>query len=222
MGATSLPFTREMVVVHKMFRREFGNGSAWVRRVAAGDTAQAQRVTAHMEVTFDALHHHHEAEDIHLWPLLRQRAADHGALLDDMEHQHEGIDPALAKARDAGSAWAATADEASREAFAAALDEMVGPLMAHLDQEEAEILPLAQRLLSEDEWSKLGEHAVAAAPKKALLRGFGGILEDATPEERTMMTSVLPPPVRLMYRFWGRGAYIRDATAVRGVAPSGL
>lgn len=222
MGTTSLPFTREMVVVHKMFRREFGNASLWVRRVAPGDTAQAQRVTTHLDTIFDALHHHHEAEDIHLWPLLRERATEHGELLDRMEAQHEGIDPALERARAAGAAWVASGDESAREGFAAALDEMVGPLMAHLDQEEAEILPLAQRMLSEEEWARLGEYVVGTTPKKVLINGFGGILEDATPQEREMMMGVLPLPGRLMYQFLGKRAYIKEATAVRGVAPTGL
>ena len=222
MSTSSLPFTREMVVVHKMFRRELGNGSAWVRRVGLGDVAQAQLVNDHLGSIFDTLHHHHEAEDLHLWPLLRERAADHAALLDQMQAQHAGIDPALEKARSLGATWARKADEASRDAYADALDEMAGPLMAHLDQEEAEILPLAQKLLTEQEWSQLGNHAVTATPKKLLITGFGGILEDATPQERDMMLGVLPAPARLLYRVWGKGAYIKQATAVRGVAPTGL
>jgi iron-sulfur cluster repair protein YtfE (RIC family) len=89
----------------------------------------------HLETDFDTLPHHHGAEDIHLWPLLRERAADQGELLDEMEAQHEGIDPALDRVRSLGGAWAQRADEGTRDAFAEALDEMVGPLMAHLDQE---------------------------------------------------------------------------------------
>ena len=96
MAGSALPFTREMVVVHKLFRREFSHGASWVRRVAEGDTKQAQLVYTHMKKDFDLLHHHHEAEDINLWPRLRERAADQQELLDAMEGQHRGIDPALA------------------------------------------------------------------------------------------------------------------------------
>lgn len=222
MSTSSLPFTREMVVVHKAFRREFGDASAWVRRVAPGDVGQAQLVHAHLDTIFDMLHHHHEAEDLYLWPLLRERASDHAALLDAMQAQHEGIDPALEKARALGAAWVPQAEQGARDAYADALDEMAGPLMAHLDQEEAEILPLAQKLLTEQEWSQLGNHAVGATPKKVLITGFAGILEDASPQEREMMMGVLPLPARLLYRVWGRGAYIKQATAIRGVAPTGL
>ena len=68
----ALPFTHEMVIVHKAFRREFGDGPAWVRRVAPGDTAQATLVYQHLGKTFDTLHHH------------RQLAATHVDHVDDL------------------------------------------------------------------------------------------------------------------------------------------
>jgi hemerythrin-like domain-containing protein len=222
MSSTSLPFTHEMVVVHKAFRREFGQAATWVRRVPAGDTAQAALVHGHLGRAFAMLHHHHEAEDVVLWPRLRQRATDHAELLDAMEAQHSAIDPALAEAAVLGERWATTGDPADRDAYADALDAMWGPLRAHLDQEEAEILPLAQRLLTEEEWGELGQHAIAHTPRKDLLTGFAGILEDATAEERAMMMGVLPAVPKVLYRLVGRRAYVKQATAVRGAPPVGL
>ncbi len=222
MSGSALPFTHEMVVVHKLFRREFGQGPGWVRRVAAGDTKQAQLVYTHLKKDFDVLHHHHEAEDINLWPRLRERATDQQELLDTMEGQHRGIDPALAKAEELGAAWAATADIAAREAFAEAIEEFSGPLLAHLDQEEADILPLAQQHVSEEEWGLLAKHALASTPKPDLIKGLGGILEDATADERDMMLGVIPAVPKLLYRTVGKRAYLKDAAAVRGVAPVGL
>jgi hemerythrin-like domain-containing protein len=222
MAESVLPFTREMVVVHKLFRREFLQGPTWVRRVAAGDTKQAQLVFTHMKKDFDLLHHHHEAEDINLWPRLRERATDHHALLDDMEAQHRGIDPALARAEELGAAWAATADTAARDAFADAIEEFSAALLAHLDQEEAEILPLAQKYVTEEEWGLLAKHALASTPKMDLVTGLGGILEDASQDERDMMLGVIPAVPTFLYRAFGKRAYIKEATSVRGVAPVGL
>lgn len=222
MAQSALPFTHEMVVVHKGFRREFGQGSSWVRRVTPGDTRQASVVFGHFTRAFETLHHHHVAEDVVLWPLLRQRAVGHEALLDEMESQHAGIDPALARARSTGQRWVATGDAAERDAFADSLDALARGLLAHLDQEEAEILPLAQQHLSEAEWARLSEHAIGHTPKMDLLMGIGGILEDADSDERAMMLSVMPGAAKLMYRLFGRRAYIRHATAVRGTAPVGL
>ena len=222
MTAAALPFTHEMVVVHKYFRREFAQGPSWVRRVPAGDTKQAQVVSTHLKKGFELLHHHHEGEDLNLWPLLRLRAADHAALLDDMEAQHRGIDPALELAEAAGASWAASADPEHREAFAAAIEGFCTSLVAHLDQEESDILPLAQEHLSEEEWSMLAKHAIATTPKADLVKGLGGILEDATPDERAMMLAVIPTVPKLLYNAFGKRAYVKEATAVRGVAPVGL
>lgn len=222
MTTAALPFTHEMVVVHKYFRREFAQGPGWVRRVPAGDTKQAQLVYTHMKKAFELLHHHHEGEDLNLWPLLRQRAPEHAALLDAMEAQHRGIDPALERAEASGASWAATGDPEHRDAFAAAIEEFCTLLLVHLDQEESDILPLAQVHLSEEEWSQLGKHAVATTPKADLIKGLGGILEDATPDERAQMLAVVPAVPKLLYTAFGKRAYVKEATAVRGVAPVGL
>ncbi len=222
MTTSTLPFTREMVVVHKLFRREFSQGPAWVRRVPAGDTKQASLVYTHMQRQFDLLHHHHEAEDIYLWPLLRERVPEREALLDDMEVQHHGIDPALARAEATGRNWAASGDPDQQEAFASAIEDFTVALLAHLDQEESDILPLAQARLSEQEWGQLGKHAVATTPKSDLITGLGGIMEEATPEEREMMLAVIPAVPKLLYSAFGKRAYIKEATAVRGLAPVGL
>jgi len=72
-----------------------------------------------------------------------------------MEAQHGGIDPALRKAEAAGAAWAATGGVEQRDEFAAAIEEFSTPLLAHLDLEESDILPLAQEHLTEEEWGLL-------------------------------------------------------------------
>ena len=122
----------------------------------------------------------------------------------------------------AGAAWASTGGAEQRDAFAAAIEEFSTPLLAHLDQEESDILPLAQEHLTEEEWGLLAKHAIATTPKPDLVKGLGGILEDATPDEREMMLAVIPAVPKLLYSAFGKRAYIKDATAVRGAAPVGL
>lgn len=48
------------------------------------------------------------------------------------------------------------------------------------------------------------------------------ILEDATPADRDVMIGVIRAVPKLLYRAFGKRAYIKDATAVRGVAPVGM
>jgi hypothetical protein len=139
-----------------------------------------------------------------------------------MEGQRQAIDPALARAEELGAAWATTADPGVRDTFADAIEEFSGPLLAHLDQEEADILPLAQKYVTEEEWGLLAKHVLATTPKQDLVMGLGGILEGATPDERDMMLGVIPAVPKVLYQAFGNWAYIKDATAVRGVAPVGL
>ena len=68
--------TRDMYVVHTMFRREFGLMAALVRGVTAGDTERAQIVAEHIELMNGVLHHHHAGEDKHLWPRLLGRGSE--------------------------------------------------------------------------------------------------------------------------------------------------
>ena len=53
----------DMMVVHRVFRREFQDMPGLIAAVAAGDTARAKVVGDHVKFMVDALHRHHAAED---------------------------------------------------------------------------------------------------------------------------------------------------------------
>jgi hypothetical protein len=57
------PDTHEMVIVHRLFRREFRLLPELIGRVAEGDTAQAAVLAEHATDLVTVLHHHHGAED---------------------------------------------------------------------------------------------------------------------------------------------------------------
>src|SRR2546428_335868 len=75
-GRTAAFDTREMVVVHSLFRREFRLAGDLVRRVEAGDARRIAVVGRHLDLLGRTLHHHHVTEDELLWPLLLDRAPD--------------------------------------------------------------------------------------------------------------------------------------------------
>ena len=88
--------------------------------------------------------------------------------------------------------------------------------LEHLDDEEEHILPIAARCVTQEEWNGLGEHGLAKADKSQLPILFGAMLEEATPEERTMMLTLVPPPVRLLVRTvfaWQYRRYIKKVRA---------
>ena len=214
----ALTDVHDMVVVHRAFRREFGLLPALVRAVPSGDVRRACVLAAHARLLLEGLHLHHGGEDALLWPLLHERAAPAAALVDRMEAQHHRVHELLTRLEPALARWEAEARPAVTEEVAAGFEALRDALLEHLDQEEAEILPLAARHVTPQEWARLGEHGVAGTRRSHLPIMFGIVLEDADPHERAEMAATLPAPVRLLLRTWGAWRYRRYVRAVRGAA----
>ena len=204
--------THDMVLVHRVFRRELGLLPGLVR-AASGDTAQAERVRAHAEELMGFLHHHHSGEDELVWPRLRERVVVERELVDRMEGQHEAVAALVAQIEVALPGWGG--DRHRGEALADLLGRLREALVEHLDEEEREILPLAAVHIAPEEWAQLGEHGMSRIEKSQLPILFGSVLEEATPAERTMMLRVVPPPVRLLVRTVFAWQYRRYVTRVR-------
>jgi hypothetical protein len=97
-AAQKLCDTSDMVIVHRMFRRECALLPQLVAAVAGGDLARARTVAGHAREVLDMLHHHHVGEDELLWPRLSARTRFHADLLARMDRQHQGL-AVLARAR---------------------------------------------------------------------------------------------------------------------------
>ncbi len=206
----------DMVVVHRVFRRELGLAPRLVRAVPAGDTARAAVVAAHLRLCLDGLHLHHSGEDAVLWPKLLERTAPDAALITRMEAQHEQVHDCLERLRPALDRWEAEARPAVTEEVAASLEALAAALLVHLAEEEREILPLAARHLTESEWEAVGQHGMAHMQRSQLPIMFGMVLEECDPQERTRMLGVLPAPLRLLARTVFAWQYRRYVRRVRG------
>ncbi|SEO46821.1 hemerythrin domain-containing protein [Trujillonella endophytica] len=215
-STTALIDVSDMVVVHRAFRRELGLAPRLVRAVPAGDTARAAVLAAHLRLCLEGLHLHHTGEDDVLWPVLLERSAPGAALVARMEAQHEQVHGHLDALRTALDRWEAEARPAVTEEVAAGLELLVAALLEHLDEEEAEILPLAARRLSRAEWEAVGRHGMAHMERSQLPILFGMVLEECSPAERTAMLGVLPPPVRVLARTVFAWRYRRYVRRVRG------
>lgn len=212
--------TWEMVVVHRMFRREFRILPDIVRAVENGDHDRAEIVGGHLSDVCHGLHHHHHGEDKLLWPLLLERA---GTLNEDLVHRMEGQHAVLSSALSQMDAllprWRSTADATTRDELAAVVAEASTALDEHLTEEETYILPLVSQHLTPAEWKALGDHGKSGMPKGA--KGFvflGGILEDASADEREAFLGMLPAPVRAVWRVVGNRIHRRAMARVRGTA----
>lgn len=207
--------THDMLLIHRVVRREIGRLPDQLRR-AAGDPARAQRLTEHANEMLDFLHTHHSGEDEYLWPVLRPRVELETELIDRMEEQHHQLADAIHDVRAELDAWATTADPDVAERMASRLEGAQGVLIDHLAEEEARILPLVAEHFTQAEWDRLGEHGMGAIAPKRRLVILAHILEEADPEERKAFLKMVPPPARIAYRVIGRRQHARETAAVRG------
>ncbi|WP_328461352.1 hemerythrin domain-containing protein [Actinoplanes sp. NBC_00393] len=208
--------TWEMVLVHRVFRREFRMLPALVRAVAPGDTARAEAIGDHLHNLAGALHHHHTAEDELLWPLLLDRAQMHADLIHRMEAQHDRLHEPLERISELNPRWRATASAADRDELADVIAQASVALDEHLADEEAEILPLVSEHLTHAEWDALGRRGQEAIPKNKLALVFlGSLFEEATPQEKQRFLAQMPPPIRLVWRLVGDRTYRKARDRVR-------
>jgi iron-sulfur cluster repair protein YtfE (RIC family) len=207
--------TDDMVIVHRVFRREFQLLPLMVRAVPDGDTARAEMVGAHSEELMTALHHHHLGEDEELWPILEHRALPQIELIHRMHDQHEQMASLLEDCRPLLTRWRRSASAEHAEALGTALDALPTVLTEHLDDEERHILPLVRQYVTNAEWAVLGRRGMASLPKARLLVFLGYMFEDATPAERTTFMSRLPLPPRVLYRLVGQRKYEAERQALR-------
>ncbi|WP_293990672.1 hemerythrin domain-containing protein [Streptomyces sp.] len=209
------PHTHEMVVVHRVFRRESALLPRLVRAVPDGDRARAARVAAALRDYTLGLHHHHHAEDELIWPLLRARAAHDEALVDRMTAQHEAIDRTLTSVAEWTPVWEGAGDRIPGEELALALDAHRIALLEHLDEEERSLLPLVAEHLTVPEWELVGQRGLEGLPKNKRMLALGAILEEATPEESAYFLGRAPLIGRLLWRAVGRRQYAAYRRSMR-------
>ena len=193
------PLIQQMVVIHRVFRREFGLLPVLIRGVAADDLERAKDVADHATGLLRFVHIHHSGEDELLWPVLLERVAVESDLIQRMEHQHEHVAALLPHAQEQLPAWAAMPSVERGAELAGTFEEIAVALNEHLGEEETEILPLVEMHLTVEEWERLGEHARGHLAPPDLMASLAAIVEEADDEERLMFTGALPPPVLTMF-----------------------
>ncbi|MET8294568.1 hemerythrin domain-containing protein [Streptomyces sp. NPDC005180] len=206
---------QEMVVLHRVFRREIPLLAALIEAAAPSDRRRTAVLADHLDLILGALDEHHEGEDHLLWPKLRERAAPDDNIVARMADQHEAIAGALATATELLHRWRTRADHDTALRLAEALRALDRHAAAHMDDEEEHLLPLMADHITPREWTEVGERGRRSVPKAKLLIFLGAILEDATAQERRLFLSQMPAPARLLWRTLGTRLYDRTTTRVR-------
>ncbi|HEX4791416.1 MAG TPA: hemerythrin domain-containing protein [Actinospica sp.] len=222
MSNETLADVRDMYMAHTMFRREFGLAPALIRSVADGDLGRAAVVADHLRIVDSGLHHHHAAEDKHLWPRLLERS---GAGVEPvvhivrvMEEQHDGVDELLDELRTGLTQWRGSADAAQGEALADTAEQLAGLLGKHLTAEEELALPLIAKHVTAAEWgAMIADSAGDVAPEQMPLI-FGMMAYEADADVVRDIIAQMPPEVSSIIGDLAAQAFGAHAQLVYGTA----
>lgn len=131
---------------------------------------------------------HHVKESAMLFPRLRHCAPEAAATLDRLHQEHGQGERRLRDLEHLLTAWQLLGDT-RRRAFETALERHVAFYLAHMQAEETEVLPLAERCLAPADWIVLdrafGSHgdALAEAAPDAEFEALFRTLRRALPDE---------------------------------------
>lgn len=181
-----------MYVMHDALRRELHHMNALAARTDV-DPREVFRAAPGWQLFKDVLLVHHSAEDVALWPGIRDAVEGKPellAVLDAMEDEHARIDPAL----DAVDA-ALTAEGADDGALAAAVGLLTAGLTAHLAHEEDEGLPVVDAHVTPEVLQEFGvAHSKGFGPKVSQVLPW--LLEGADAADTEATLRPVPGPVR--------------------------
>jgi hemerythrin-like domain-containing protein len=204
--------SRDMFVVHDMFRRQFDAIPGLVNEVPDGNAAQVAIVAGHVEWMVTFLHAHHEGEDENVWPRLLERLPGQtDPLIYTMEAQHEGLATGLDELAVKAAHWRMTAAAPERDALAGAATDLLLRIDEHLGMEEREVLPLIDKYLTEKEWKQVGGSGLKKMSFGQLKVAFGMILDGATPAQVTIMRDTIPRAPWMIFSLLGPPAYVKYA-----------
>jgi len=199
MSGTKAPgaMTREMQMVHTALRREFGLMPELVRSVTEGDQDRVAVVADHIELIGMALHEHHHAEDLTIWPNLLERCPEEVApLVHGMEKHHERIAELGSDLTKTVTAWRVDPNAANRDAVLAVLDPLVAVLREHLGAEEAYVLPLIEKHITGDEWDAMVAEGAAKLPQDKMPLVLGIMMYEGDPSAVKDALDNIPEEVR--------------------------
>jgi hypothetical protein len=162
-----------MYVMHHAFRRDLASFEAAVRHTPIGDADTWRALQKRWARFGDVLHHHHQIEDAHIWPVLLRHAeaardTAGAATLQAMEDEHEGIDPALEACTAGFAAMVEHPCADHRNALDVHVTATRAALLEHLAHEETQALPYLQQVMTAEEFEGAEKAAQAGYPPKML------------------------------------------------------
>lgn len=158
-----------MYLMHHAFRRDLARFEAAVRATPLADVDTWTTLARRWDRFATVLHHHHQVEDAHIWPVLERHADEDGEtsateMLHAMEAEHGQIDPALAAVEEAFRTMAAHPCVDHRNALDVRVTAVRAALLEHLRHEETDALPYLQRVTTPEEEKAMSKGAEQGYP----------------------------------------------------------
>ena len=201
---------------HRILREALDAAPVLVGSVAADDTDRADLVGSYYANVLNLLHAHHEAEDLTIFPLLVGRLPEHVDVITRVNAEHDAVLGALEPAEQIVAAWRQQPSGAARDAAVEALASLRTILVAHLDHEEAEVVPLIALCINVAEWGEMSAVAFQRFSGDKPWLVIGLVQEQMLATENATMEANMPPPV---HDFWvgsGRAMFQDFVAELRG------
>lgn len=180
-------------LIHAAVRRDLDRLAAALEQLPAGDRRRAQELARAYAYLRGELTHHHEAEDILIWPML-QAAGVEASLLAAMESEHHAMSAALSDTGTALSALAATGTSVDVAAARASVARTRQVVDEHLGHEETDLEPRLAEHADSDEWRAV-EKKLRQRPLAASGSFFAWLIDGMDAEQRVSLRQIVPTPV---------------------------
>ncbi|MFG2044095.1 hemerythrin domain-containing protein [Dactylosporangium sp. NPDC048998] len=187
-----------ITINHRSMRGDARRFADVTRAMAEGRTqgtpGRARAIRRYLSELCDGIHHHHQAEDDVLWPVLRETA---GAEVDlaELTDDHRELDPLLDRVRaEAAALAAAPGDPEAAGRLSDSLATLRDLLDEHIDDEERTVFPVIRRYVTHKQWQRVED-----AVRKGSKAGFElpRIERYATADELGELVRMAGPVLRL-------------------------
>jgi len=205
--------TTDMAAVHKVFRESLASAPQFIAS-AAGDDTRREMIANYYANLIDFLRVHHDGEEELVFPVLSERAPEQRSILDKAAADHQAVVGLMATVDDHIEIWQVKGDDGV-QGIVDSLAALQATLIPHLDEEEAEVVPLAAAHMNAAEWGQLPSHAMGHFQGDKIWLIMGLIRENFTQQQRDMMLAHMPPPAREMWETVGERSFNELIAQVR-------
>lgn len=219
--ASDTPADTTMVrIVHNALRRDLARAHAVLAESRSASRDQRRALGAHLTWMMGFLHAHHASEDEGVYRLVRERAgadSEVHEVLDRMSRDHDAVATAVTRVNEASAALAADRSDEAAKQTVIALDALVEVLLPHLQEEEADAMPIVSRLVTAAEWQAI-EKQHNLDPKSMSELGFEGhwLIDSCNDADRATVVGLVPPIPRFLLLHGYARRYRRHASACWG------